>query len=180
MTNLPVPATATAAPGNFITAALWNAQVRDAVGFLLNPPMFQGTQLTPMNSTAAGIWVSMAIDGETIDSYGGHSTTTNNDRYVAQVAGYYEVIGSVTYIANASGTRGARIAVNGAAVQGSAQMIFPSGGSTDTSVGTVARVVFLNVGDYVSVQGWQSSGGTLNTKVDSDLASSLYVCWKHT
>lgn len=153
--------------------------MRDGINFLTNIPIFQGIQTTAQASIATSAWTSMNLDAEPIDSYGGHSTSVNTSRYVCQLAGWYEVCGSVTWAANGTGTRGARIAVNGTVVQGSAAMIAPAASTTDTGVSTQPRAVFLNVNDYVEVQGWQSSGATLATKVDADLTSTLYVCFKH-
>jgi hypothetical protein len=153
--------------------------VRDASAFFQAPPLFQGIQTVAQNNLTSSIWATITLDTELIDDYGGHSTTTNTSRYTAQLAGWYEVSGSVTWLQNGTGTRGARLAVNGTVVQGSAVMMSTAASTTDTSVPTTTRVVYLNVGDYLEVQGWQSSGANLATKVDADLTSSLFACWRH-
>ncbi|MGW2936084.1 hypothetical protein ACWDA7_30500 [Streptomyces sp. NPDC001156] len=146
----------------------------------LNNPVFVGTQTIVQASLAATTWVTHTLDSEQIDTYGGHSTTTNTSRYTAQVAGWYTVCGVSVWAGNATGSRAARIHVNGATVQGSAQNVLTSSSASATGVMTPVRAVQLGVGDYVEVAGWQSSGGLLSTLAASDLACALYVAWCHT
>lgn len=181
MANLAIPTLTAPTPGTFDTAAWWNTNVYQMLTYGLNLPMFVGTQ-TVAQSTAGSTWTALTLDSEQSDTYGGHSTTANTSRYTAQVAGWYTVGGVVSWPANGTGNRGARIHVNGAAVQGSGQLILPASATTFTGVATPVRAVQLAVGDYVEVAGYQSSGGTLSTGVASggDLASALFVIWSHT
>ncbi|MFF7142231.1 hypothetical protein ACFZB5_13415 [Streptomyces nodosus] len=175
MANLPVPVLASEVAGNFFTAALARAGIYNAGTFLLNPPLFVGTQNTTQ-STTTGAWTVTSLDTTQVDSYGGHSNTTNNSRYTAQVAGLYQVCGVVGWASNATGIRGARLHLNGAPIQGTAQMTIAASGSVH-AMATPVRVVRLGAGDYVEVAGWQSSGGALVTNVGSDIAPALWVCW---
>jgi hypothetical protein len=178
--NLPIPTLTAPTVGNFDTAAWWNQNVYDMLTYGLNNPIFVGVQTIVQASLANTTWTTHTLDSETVDTYGGHSTTTNTSRYTAQVAGWYTVCGVSVWAANASGGRGARIHVNGAVIQGSAQDVLASSSSSFTGVMTPVRAVQLGVGDYVEVAGWQSSGGTLATGTASDLASALFVAWCHT
>lgn len=178
MPNLPVPTPVDETPGNSIAAALWNDQVYNGGTFLLNPPNFVGTQNTTQ-TVSNNAWTALNLDTTQVDSYGGHSNTTNNSRYVAQVPGYYIVSGVAVFAAGAIAIRAARIHVNGAVVQGSAQMLAPPNTSNLTGVATPPRVIFLNVGDYVEVAGYQFTGSNLATGVATELASALWVCWTH-
>ena len=81
MANLPVPIPAAEVPGNFITGALWNANVFNGLTFLLNPPLFAGYQTTGQSIPSGQSPVAITMDTETIDTYGGHSTTTNASRF---------------------------------------------------------------------------------------------------
>ncbi|MEV6833469.1 hypothetical protein AB0N17_02890 [Streptomyces sp. NPDC051133] len=180
MTNLPVPVPASEVPGGSVASSLWNSQVRDGLGFLLADPLFVGTQTTSQN-VLTSTWTPINLNTEQFDTYGGHDNTTNNSRYTAQVAGYYAVCGVVCFATNSTGVRAARIHVNGAVVQGTSQM-FPTLPSNTSGVATPLRTLYLNVGDYVEVAGWNNSGLAspgLATGVAPDLSSALYVAWAH-
>lgn len=178
MANLPVPVLASEVAGNWVTAALWRANVYNASTFQLNPPLFVGTQSTSQ-SINSNSWTAISLNTEQVDTYGGHSTSTNNSRYVAQVPGWYSVCGVVCWTANGTSFRGSRIHVNGASVQGSAQMTqFSASGST-TGVATAVRSVQLAAGDYVEVAGYQLTGAALSTTINLESASALWVCWAH-
>lgn len=178
MANLPVPTPSTVSPGGFITASLWNAGVYNTLLYGLNVPIFVGTQTT-VQSTANG-WTPASLDTEQIDSYGGHSNTTNPSRYTVQVAGWYTVAGVAVFVGSGTGIRAARIQVNGNYVQGTAQFVAPSSTGSFTGVMTATRAVQLSPGDYVELGLGQTTGGALSTGSNSDLASSLYVAWCHT
>jgi hypothetical protein len=166
---------ATEVPGNFITAALWNAQVAALGNFTLSVPRFRGYQTT-VQFLLDSTWVSLAIDTEDFDSDGGHSTTTNTSRYVCQVAGTYWLAGMAGFAGNATGNRAARLAVNGTAIHGTFVKV------TAASTSTVGVPTFgyaaLAVGDYVEVQATQNSGVVspgLSTASSTDIASALAV-----
>ncbi|MFI1535585.1 C1q-like domain-containing protein [Streptomyces anandii] len=171
MAGLAVPIPASEAPGNFITGALWNANVYNGLTFLLNPPAFlgyQGSAQSTPNNTATPI----NLDSEQFDTYNGHSTSSNTSRYVAQVAGYYFVYGSVTWQTNASGIRVCQLAKNGTAVTGAYTA------TTTTSFNATANtacIVQLNANDYVEVWGNQNSGGALSTQTGATCSSMS--CW---
>ena len=180
MPTLPIPTPASEVPGASIASSLWNSQVRDGLGYLLNDPLFVGTQTTSQN-VLTGVWTPINFNTEQFDTYGGHDNVTNNSRYTAQVAGYYSVCGVVCWAANATNVRAARIHVNGNVVQGTSQM-FPTSSTNVTGVATPTRCIYLNVGDYVEVAGYNNSGAAspgLATSVAADLASALYVIWSH-
>jgi hypothetical protein len=118
----------------------------------------------------------LSLNSSQVDTYGGHSNSTNNSRYTAQVPGVYAVCGVSGFTANATGVRGTRIHVNGSVVQGSAQMAIPANGS-GTGLATPVRTVRLAAGDYIEVAAWQSSGAALSTVVATDVACALWVCW---
>lgn len=179
MANLPVPSPRTATPGETETGAYVNASARDTDIFLLNVPgayLTQGTVQSVANST----WTATNFDQSVFDSYGGHSNVTNNTRYTAQVPGWYMVFGCVSFAGNATGNRGCAVAKNGTRVQGACGFVptIPVGNSPTTP--SPPCIVFMNVGDYVEIQNYQTSGGALNTNSNADLDSSMTVMWLHT
>lgn len=173
--TLQPPTSYTAATGNFLTASLWNAQVRDGVGYLMSPPTFRAHSEVAQ-SLGDNLWVTLNLETEEFDNYGGHSTSTNTGRYTCQVAGTYMVSGIAAFVANATGPRGCRLLKNGVAYNGT--FVKMSGfGTGSNALGTTALIP-LAVGDYVEIQGFQNSGVALNTSATSgDVAPSLSCLW---
>ncbi|MGW5477718.1 hypothetical protein [Streptomyces sp. NPDC004008] len=181
MANLPVPVLASEIANNLFTTALARAGIYNTGSFLLGVPLFVGTQTSAQSiSNNVSGWTAISLNTTQVDSYTGHSNSTNNSRYTAQVAGIYSVCGVVAYAANATGVRGARIHLNGSVIQGSSQMTLPGTGTNLTGVATPVRAVQMAVGDFVEVATYQNSGASLNTTTSTDLASALWVCWSHT
>ncbi|WBP87036.1 hypothetical protein [Kitasatospora cathayae] len=175
MTNLPVPAPSQQSPGNFITGALWNANVYNGITFLSTPPLFVGTQGTAQ-SIPSNTVTALAIDTTAVDTYGGHSNTTNNSRYTAQVAGWYLVIGTASWAASATGSRNVAIAKNGTFVSPAQSGIDASRTDINQTV-QVSALVSLAVGDYVQAQVYQSTGGALSTNASGNCGLSVF--WLH-
>jgi hypothetical protein len=172
--TVPSPRTWTA--GELVTAAYMNG-LRDALNFLLNPPVGEFQQ-TVAQSVATGSWTDLTFDGETIDSDNAHSTVTNTPRYTVQTPGMFQFSGGGSWALNASAVRrGARWSLNGAAVtQG--DTVGP--GVVNLSSNVVARTIklLLVVGDFVTLQGFQDTGGALLTQVAGS-QSSMSVVWMH-
>lgn len=178
--TFPVPNPPTRAAGTPLTAAVYEDDITEGVQFLTNPPLFIGTQ-TSTQSLADSTWTSLTFTTEDADTYSGHSTSSNTSRYTAQRAGWYTVCGVYAAAANSTGFRAVRLAVNGTRVAGTG-VYLPNNGSSDGSYSTPTRDVFLAVNDYVEVQGWQNSGGSLNTAVGGgggELASALWARYSH-
>lgn len=170
-----VPAIATQVPGNPIAAALENT-FQYAVSFLSAVPVFSGYQVATQ-SVATGTWTSMNIDTERLDSDAGHSTVTNTSRYIGQTPGTYLVFGTTGWVANATGVRRCRIALNGSPILGSAIGNDAPAGSTVTGNLAMTFVTMNGSTDYVEVQGQQGSGGALSTNGNADFSPSLQVLW---
>lgn len=169
-----VPVSVTETPGNSLTAALWNAQVKATIDFLTSPPRFKG-YATVAQSIPNNAFTSLSLDAELWDSDGGHSTVSATSRYVCQVAGTYAVVGAASIVGNATGGRGVQITVNGNAITGT-ELLTNNNGTGSWSGQTVCEVP-LNVGDYVEVQAYQNSGGALNTNNFAPLAPAMTVRW---
>lgn len=171
-----VPVMAQEVPGNFITAALYNATVKGLGDFTLGVPVFSGYQATAQ-SVATGTWTAFTIDTELVDTDGGHSTVTNTSRYTATVPGLYLAIGTSGWASNTTGFRRVRLTLNGVAIlgAGAASDAFATSGVLGHCTSTF--VTLNGTTDYVEVQGYQSSGGALNTNANSDMAPSLRLAW---
>lgn len=177
MSLLPVPSPRTWTAGEFATAAELNA-LRDAINFMLNLPVASLYQATSQ-SFSNGIWAAVGLDATVQDTYGGHSNSTNNTRYVAQVAGTYEVCGTIAWPSNSTGARGCRLAKNGTAITGAATFTGTTTGDV-YAITTPAFHVQMVVGDFVETHGFQSSGGALSSNVAAaDIRASMNVRWVH-
>lgn len=168
------PTIGTASPGQFETAAFWNANVAALGNFTLGPPVFSAYQ-SAVQSLGNNLHVPISLDTEVLDSEGGHSTLTNTSRYVCQVAGTYAILGAGAFGANATGIRVAALYISGSIIRGS-QMISPPNGSTQMSVVTFA-VSPMAVGDYLELNVQQTTGAALNTYFGVDTTSCLDVFW---
>lgn len=172
-----VPAEITWVAGSIVTAAQLNLNLRDGINFFVNPVIAVLRQTVAQSLTSA-VFTSINMDTEDIDRDGGHSTVTNTSRYTAQTAGWYEALACVHYSANVTGRRITRWAVNAAALLASfTSMASVATGTGSTGMDAVPRRVFLNVGDFLEVQGFQDSGGALNTQVGAENASYFSVLW---
>lgn len=142
-----------------------------------NEPLLRISQ-TATQTLTTGVWTAIAMDTSVTDLTGMHSNVTNNTRATAVTAGWYWPAGVVAFAASATGTRGARFAVNGTVVQGSSGFGPPTAAGS-IAVPAVSLPIFLNIGDYVEIQGVQNSGGNLATLSASDLDSTLSLTWRH-
>jgi hypothetical protein len=165
----------TAIPGQFETAAWWNAQVRDMGNFLTGVPVFLGYQ-TATQTVSDSIPANIAIDTELIDTDGGHSNTTNNYRYTATVPGTYLVLGCATFAGNTTGYRRAFIYKNGTATASSGSHAMQTQ-SVVAATQTSTVVTMNGTTDYVSVVAVHDAGVSLSTSSSGGIASSLAVVW---
>ena len=172
-----VPSEVTVTAGTVLPAATWNTNVRDAINFVIAPPLCLLRQ-TVAQSVGNNSFTALTMDTEDIDRDGGHSTVTNTSRYTAQTAGYYLHSGLVGWSGNATGRRASRWAVNGTAAN-STDVINAATSASAIDVSPAARIIYLNVGDYSELFAFQDSGGNLNTAVatgsDQPGSSILWV-----
>lgn len=173
------PVSYTAVTGNFLTAALWNTQVRDATAFFSAPPAFRAHSEVGQ-AISNNVWTSINLEVEEFDNYGGHSTSTNTSRYTCQLAGYYLITACAAFsgAVNTTNTRATRIQLNGTtSLHGSFTKSLAANGTASSALHS-ACIAYMNVGDYVEVQGNQDSGVTINTSATAgDVTSSLTVLW---
>lgn len=182
-----VPSIATEVPGNFITSALWTAQVGALMQWLIGSgsnglPMFFGYQATAQAVASGTTGAAITIDTEVIDTDGGHSTVTNASRYTCQVAGYYLVWGSVSWVTNATEERITYYQKNGSTIPGgSSVQANPVTSAHATVIPGTIMILPMAVGDYFEVWGSQVSGGSLNTQADVSAGknSTMLCVWIH-
>jgi hypothetical protein len=150
-----------------------NANVRDAVTFLKNPPVFSlfptGTTSIPNSALTAVAWGSA-----TVDNYGGWSVSPNPTRWTAPVAGWYYCAGVVQLAFNATGRRATALYVNGAIVRQTEMQVI----SAASTAHQISGYVFLNKNDYVEFRIFQNSGGALNAG-GAGTGGGIYGRWIH-
>jgi hypothetical protein len=154
-----------------------NVHIRDVVRWLRYPPVARVDSRSTTQTLNSGTWTSIQMTGGSIDNYDGHSTVTNNTRYVAQRPGLYFVYGlaAVNEPGGATGYRASRLAVNGTT--------FYAGTSCEpasTSIGTALPAcaqIRLDAGDYVELQ-MRPQGNNVTVKSGTGDSSRLIVVWR--
>ena len=168
-----IPVMSTASAGGTITAALWNSQVRDAENFFLAVPMCVLT-CSVTQSIANTAFTSLNFDTEVRDNDGMHSTVTNTSRITCVTAGWYQYAGVVGWGGSVTGARLSHWSLNGSTIAGS-EVASSSPLATAEGIPASSGITFLNVGDYLEIQIWQSSGGALLTGANASRASVKWV-----
>lgn len=158
-------------------ASTFEAFLLSQNAFLTNVPMAQLVQVTTGTALTTNAWGSIGFDSSTIDNYNGHSNSTNNSRYTIQVAGKYQVAGVVAHGTSSTGDRGAKVIKNGAVIQGAYSLVGSASTTHGVSVPVAPFVVQCIVGDYLELQGYQNSGGSLTTTIGTDQACSFLIRW---
>lgn len=173
-----VPNQRTWTNGDTVDATMLNANVRDAVNFLLAPPAALLRQTVAQSIGTTG--TAVTFDTEDYDNDGGHSTVTNTTRYTAVTPGWYRVSGSVGFNANPTltSTRWTEWRVNSTAIAGSRIWLPQAQNSTDLNL-YPARVtrLYLNAGDFVELIG-AAPAGSITTYVANPYGqSTMLIEW---
>jgi hypothetical protein len=161
-----IPTYAAFVAGAELTAAQLNA-MRDVDNFWSNPPKCYA-YMTAVQSIPNAAYTSVNLTSELYDvvqagDSPSHDNATNPTRIYARTTGVYTVGGAVSFAANATGVRSARVIKNGSTATeylfNTAQAI--SGNNTSVVLPPVD--IPLVAGDYVELQAYQNSGAALNT-----------------
>jgi hypothetical protein len=174
-----VPVSASEAPGNFETAALWNAQVKAMIDWGTAVPRFLGYQTVAQSLPDSTNANAILLDSEDLDSDGGHSTTTNTSRYTVQVAGLYLMLGTVSINGNGTGGRSVVLTKNAASLRASCIQYTPP--ASFTWVGQAFTFAQCAVGDYLELNAWQQGTGTsISTNPSTKFGPGLSIYWLST
>jgi hypothetical protein len=158
------------AAGETVDAPEGNAEWRDTLNFLLNPPRALAYRDSTFPTTSAA-WELVPWNNELYDSHGSHSTVSNQSRLVSQEAGLYVAFAQAAWAQNVTGTRRLQIRKNSADLDTGGtliaiQTITSVGSNLDTQLQIYAEVM-LNATDYLQVFALQASGGALNIQAGS-------------
>lgn len=174
-----LPAPVTVAPGNFLTAALWNQTVTATLQALYvdGPPRFTGYSSVGTSMASGTTFLPIPLDTETVDTVGGHNPAVNPSRYVVQVAGTYIVTATACFAANSTGNRAVQIGVNGGSGATGMRSVSANTG-VNSWFGSVTAQLQLAVGDYVECMAWQTSGVSLSVPSGSPVSfPTLSLLW---
>lgn len=150
-----VPSQLTYAAGSPILAADINSDVRDAIQFLLAPPMFFGYMAADQGVVTSVAFQADKALTELWDNDGMHSGT---DAFATiQTQGKYLVNAWGSFEANTAGTRGIRFTLNGTEMA----RVRSRASSSGTWVDGVVQELDLEVGDVLAMSGMQDSGSLL-------------------
>jgi hypothetical protein len=156
-----VPPTPNFAAGEFPAAAKMN-QLQTALNFLMNPPRAVAFASAAQNHPTTATFQSVALDGETLDTDGIHDLVTSNSRMTIQTPGKYIMNGQITFATNATGRRAARIIVNNTGGGNLGQTEVAANANAGTTTVVIPPIeAALVAGDFVEMQGFQTSGAAL-------------------
>lgn len=114
-------------------------------------------------SLTTGTWTNLAMAGaDRFDTDTMHDPVTNNSRITFNTAGKYIVTAHAAFLTNATGVRKIGIALNAAATY-IAMTSTPALGAGETEL-SIATVYSFIVGDFINLQGYQTSGGALSVR----------------
>jgi hypothetical protein len=126
---------------------------------------------SPQNHTNSGGWQEMSFDSELFDTDAFHDTVTNNGRFTIPTgkAGKYLVLARAAFATNATGKRGGRVLKNGTAVAGSPVIVEAVEMASASTIVAFSVIVDVAVGDYITVEAYQDSGGNLDINVSGNM-----------
>jgi hypothetical protein len=118
--------------------------------------IYKSSDQTFSNNTQA----SITYDSELFDTDAFHSTSSNTDRITipSGKGGYYLITSAVSYAQNSTGVRSLYIKINGSTTASGIDRN-ADGNNRTTILMTVVRN--LSVGDYLTTEAYQTSGGNL-------------------
>lgn len=175
---LPVPPL-TAVPSP-ITSAWMNANVRDAIRFLIYPPVCKAYYVAGSATLPSGSLGSPSVVDLTnvaVDNYGGF-TTGASAGYAAPVAGIYQLYGQINLGAQSVATQYAcGLTVNGGTPQWGDIVTFAPSSALAGGV-TVSRRLRLNAGDTVQLVATQGSGSAVAYANGANNQTRFIAVWE--
>lgn len=116
--------------------------------------------ISSAQSVPSSTVTAIALNAEDYDTDSMHDVSTNNSRITCKTAGLYAISAQVEFASNATGVRQIFVSKNGTQA---ASLIFPNMGSvTNTQINASFPPISLSVNDYIELNVWQNSGGSLN------------------
>ena len=117
----------------------------------------------------------LTFNNERYDTTGLHDTSTNPGRIVASYAGVYLIVVNIEWAANATGTRSILIYLNGTTKIASQNQV--NNGASIVTRQSVSTLYYLAPTDYVTVNAYQTSGGSLNVQSTGNYSPEFAAQW---
>lgn len=161
--------------GEYPTAAQFNANIRDNVSFLANPPACRVTH-NASQSVNSVTETALNFNTEVFDTDSMHDTVTNNSRLTCVTAGLYVIAGCIEYqsAGAASGHRCAIIRHSGAGIIAFQKSVPLNSDSIQVCVSTIYK---LAVNDYLTLSAFHSQGSALNSQSAAAYAPTFEATW---
>lgn len=163
--------------GQVVTSSWFNTYTLNNILDLSAPPMCRVTA-SSTSTVSNATWTLIAFDGETFDAQAMHSTSTNNSRIYAPVAGIYFVQCVTGWTEDVDNVRSIQIRKNAAGSSSGGtkinQMQVPATSPGNTTV-HVSDMVELAVNDYLEFFRYQASGGNLAPVSIGDSPASAFM-----
>lgn len=163
------------AQGEYPTAAQFNTNIRDASGFLFNPPACRVYNNAAINIATSGVAQALTFNTERYDTDSMHDVAVNTGRITFNTAGLYLVFATVEFAANATGFRQAYIRLNGVT-----PILVQTNQAPPATIGSqlnVAGVYKFAAADYVECIVQQGSGGALNVTSSANFSPEFGATW---
>jgi len=154
----------TFSPAGTISATDVQAAIQEAAAEYPTTSVFVGVRAvrSTAQSISASSFQSVQFNAaDTYDTNSFHDTSTNNTRITipSGKAGYYLIAAEASFDLNTNGTRGVQILLNNTTAIGT--VLIPPGPGFGTTLHAHA-VYLLSVGDFIELQVFQSTSGSLN------------------
>jgi hypothetical protein len=153
---------------------VWDGAAWKHLGLKYDPPacrVYNNANIATVNATDK----LLTFNTESYDPLGMHDLVTNTSRITIAVAGLYVVTGAAQFAGNATGFRQLGLIVNNfATFLNFVNAPVNSAGASTKLV--VTDTVKLNVGDYIELDAYQTSGGALNVELFGT-TPSLSAVW---
>jgi hypothetical protein len=173
-----------------VTASQFNSQFRDNLTWLKGAftqlgvtsdsakakitPALVGARVNKSSDTTLtnNTVTTMLFDAERFDSDAFHSTSVNTGRLTipSGMGGYYQLGGTLEYAANSTGRRQCRIKRNGANL-----IAAQSVAADSVTIVQVHSLSLLAATDYVELEGYQDSGGSLVVNALADYTPEFWI-----
>jgi hypothetical protein len=130
-----------------------------------------------VTSLTTATWTAIALAGtDRFDTDAFHDPASNNTRLTVPSgkAGKYLIGAQGSFAANVTGQRGLRIILNGATVIAGELNDATNDAALPTRITTVT-LYDLAVADYVEMQEWQDSGGSINSQNDANYTCEFWM-----
>jgi hypothetical protein len=154
-----------------VTAANMNTHVRDNMSFLGSPPACS-VQAAVSQSVPTSTHTSLIAPTENFDTDAMHSTVTNTSRITFTTAGRYLVSATLVFGSNVTGIRILSFFVDATTRYEMVAVAANTGGNTTLSG---SRAFSFTAGQFVEVQGFQSSGGNIDLALNDFTAVLVTV-----